>query len=170
VIGAVLGRADRVLMTGCRWIVVGCFAGLFLLLSLGIVQRMLPAVKLSGYDELVELLFIWMTFIGALALWRDGALYRVSAIDRLLPGGARRTLTAVIHLSMLAVALLLAIKGWEFTQLSGETTPFLQADKRYWYVVLPISGALMALYSVAAAWRTLTGAASTTADAGTLIG
>jgi TRAP-type C4-dicarboxylate transport system permease small subunit len=61
-----LRRLDQAVALTCRWTVLACFLGLFLLLSLGIVQRLLPLVKLSGYDELVELLFIWMTFIGSL--------------------------------------------------------------------------------------------------------
>ena len=150
-------RADRAVAQTCRRIVIGCLLGLFLLLSLGIVQRMLPLVKLSGYDELIELLFIWMTFVGSLALWREGALYRVEAIDRLLGLRARRAFAIATHSCMLALALLLAIKGWDFMRESGETTPFLQIDKAYWYAAIPACGALMSFYSTAALWRALRG-------------
>lgn len=167
-IGVTIARLDRAVALACRWIVIGCFAGLFLLLSLGIVQRLAPMIKLSGYDELIELLFVWMTFVGSLALWREGALYRVNAIDRLLRGRGRQALAVLIHLSMLAIAALLAIKGWEFLQISGETTPFLQLNKVYWYAAIPVCGTLMALYSMAALWRALRGDADTTQDGATL--
>jgi TRAP-type C4-dicarboxylate transport system permease small subunit len=152
-----LSRLDRAVVFACRWSVIGCFLGLFILLSLGIVQRMVPQVKLSGYDELIELLFIWMTFIASVALWREGALYRVEAIDRLLGRRARRMLAFVTHLCMLALGLMLTLKGWDFMRQSGETTPFLQMDKAYWYAAIPVCAALMSLYSVAALWRTLRG-------------
>jgi len=154
---AILSRLDRAVAVACRWSVIVCFLGLFLLLSLSIVQRMVPAVKLSGYDELVELLFIWMTFIGSLALWREGTLYRVEAIDRLLGARARQVLAVVTHLAMLALAAIFTIMGRAFMQAAGETTPFLQIDKVYWYAAIPICGALMCIYSIAALWRALNG-------------
>lgn len=38
-IRAALARLDAVVALACRWVVVGCLLGLFVLLSLGIVQR-----------------------------------------------------------------------------------------------------------------------------------
>ena len=154
-IRAVLLRLDRGVALACRWIVIGCFVGLFILLSIGIVQRIVPFFKLPGYDEVIELLFAWMTFVGALALWREGVLYRVDMLERKLSRRGRAALAGLIHLAMLSVALLLAIEGWEFMQMSGETTPFLQIDKIYWYAAIPVCGALMAVYSAVALWRAL---------------
>jgi TRAP-type C4-dicarboxylate transport system permease small subunit len=154
---AIFARLDRAVAVACRWSVIVCFLGLFLLLSLGIIQRMVPQVKLSGYDEVVELLFIWMTFIGSLALWREGTLYRVEAIDRLLGRRARQALAVVTHLAMLALAAVFAVWGWDFMQMAGETTPFLQIDKVYWYAAIPFCGAAMCIYSAAAVWRALNG-------------
>lgn len=167
-IRTVLSRFDRAVALGCRWTVIGCFAGLFLLMWLGILQRVVPTIKLSGYDELIELLFVWMTFIGSVALWREGSLYRVDAIERLLSGRARRALAVVVHLFMLATVAMLALKGLDFALQSGETTPFLQADKTYWYAAIPISGALMSLYSIAALWRTLCGDVETAGESAPL--
>lgn len=167
-IRTVLSRFDRAVALGCRWTVIGCFAGLFLLMWLGILQRVVPTIKLSGYDELIELLFVWMTFVGSVALWREGSLYRVDAIERLLSGRARRALAVVVHLFMLATVAMLALKGLDFALQSGETTPFLQADKTYWYAAIPISGALMSLYSIAALWRTLCGDVETAGESALL--
>ena len=125
--------------------------------TLGILQRMIPWMKVPGYDELIELLFIWMTFIGALALWREGTLYRVYAFERVLQGRARQALAVATHLAMLALAVILSYAGWDFLRQSGETTPFLQIDKAYWYAAIPVCGTLMAVYSIAALWRALRG-------------
>ena len=160
-IPTMLGRLDRAVAFTCRWGVIGCFLGLFALLSLGIVQRMLPMLKISGYDELVELLFIWMTFLGSLALWREGSLYRVEAVDRLLGRRARQALAVATQFAMLALAVLLTVEGWKFMQESGETTPFLQIDKAYWYAAIPVCGALMSLYSLGALRRALRGEVET---------
>jgi TRAP-type C4-dicarboxylate transport system permease small subunit len=154
---SVLLSLDRAVALCCRWLVIGCFVGLFLLLWLGILQRTFPSIKLSGYDELIEFLFVWMTFIGSVALWREGSLYRVDVLERLLSGRARQALAIAIHLVMLATVAMIAYEGLGFALHAGETTPFLQVDKSYWYAAIPISGALMSLYSVAALWRAFRG-------------
>lgn len=156
-IRSALSRIDRFVGVACRWSVIGCFLGLFVLLALGILQRMISWMKVPGYDELIELLFIWMTFIGALALWREGTLYRVDAFERVLQGRARQALAVATHLAMLALAVILSYAGWDFLRQSGETTPFLQIDKAYWYAAIPVCGTLMAVYSIAALWRALRG-------------
>ena len=92
-----------------------------------------------------------------LALWREGALYRVEAIDHLLGRRARQALAVVTHLAMLALAAIFAVKGRDFMLAAGETTPFLQIDKVYWYAAIPVCGALMCIYSVAGLWRALNG-------------
>lgn len=167
-IGTLLATLDRLIARACRLIVIACLLGLFALLAFGIVQRLIPGITIAGYDELIELLFGWMTFVGALALWREGALYRVNMLDLVLPTRARQALAVAIHLAMLSVAAMLAVKGIEFVELSGETTPFLQADKAYWYAAIPVCGALMALYSIAALWRTLRGDLGGDGEIGTL--
>ena len=156
-IGTVLTRLDLAVVRLCRWSVNACFLGLFLLLSLGIIQRMVPFIKLSGYDELIELLFVWMTFVGSVALWREGSLYRVEIIDELLGRRARQLLAVVIQTALLLLAAMLTLKGWDFMLAAGEITPFLQLDKTYWYAAIPVCGALMTIYSVAALWRALCG-------------
>jgi TRAP-type C4-dicarboxylate transport system permease small subunit len=152
-----LARVDRAIAQACRWGVCACFLGLFVLLSLGILQRMLPVFKVPGYDELVELLFIWMTFLGALALWREGTLYRVDLFERMLDATGRRVLESLIHVSMLAIAAILTWAGWDFLRQSGETTPFLQVDKMWWYAAIPVCGTFMCAYSVVALWRAVRG-------------
>lgn len=167
-IRAALARLDAVVAVACRWVVVGCLLGLFVLLSLGIVQRVAPVFKMTGYDELVELLFAWMTFAGSVALWREGALYRVDIADRLLPPRGRRALAVLTHLAMLAIAAMLTLVGWDFVRQSGETTPFLQVAKAWWYAAIPVCGMFMAAYSIAAVWRALRGDLDTVPEAATL--
>jgi TRAP-type C4-dicarboxylate transport system permease small subunit len=167
-IRAALARADAAIALACRWVVVGGLLGLFVLLSLGIVQRIVPLFTMTGYDELVELLFAWLTFAGSVALWREGALYRVDIADRVLGPRARQALAVLTHVAMLAIAVMLTLVGWDFVRQSGETTPFLQIDKAWWYAAIPVCGMLMAAYSVAATWRALRGEPDTVHEAATL--
>lgn len=152
-----LGHLDRLVATACKFAAIACMVALFVLLGLAIVLRLLPLFTIPGYDELVELLFIWLVMLTSLALWREGVLYRVMLFEDLLPAAAKRQVEILINLAMLGFALVLVVYGWDFTQNSGETTPFLRLDKAWFYGAIPACAALMAVYSLVWLWRVATG-------------
>ena len=165
---AALRAADRAIAFICKWGVIGALLGLFFLLLLGVVVRFAPVLPISGYDEIVELLVVWLTMLGALALWREGGLYRVVVIEAATPPRVRRAIAMLHHVLMLGFALVLLVKGLEFVRDAGETTPFLGIDKSYWYLALPVPGAMMAIYSLVHLWRTARGR-ETLAQGGSIV-
>ncbi|MEX2520032.1 MAG: TRAP transporter small permease [Paracoccaceae bacterium] len=144
-----LGALDRLVFLLCKWGVIIGLAALFFLLGANVLTRTFPFITIAGYDEIVELIFAWMTFLGAVALWREGGLYKVALIAQSAPRPLRRTIDLFIRILMMALALVMTLKGAEFALYSGETTPFLRLDKSYWYAAVPVSGALMTIYSIA---------------------
>lgn len=165
---ALLQAADRAVAYACKWGVIGAMLALSALLLLAVIGRFLPFLPISGYDEIVEFLVVWLTMLGALALWREGALYRVVVLEAMAPRIIRKGLALMHHALMLAFALVLVVKGAEFVLDSGETLPFLGIDKAYWYLALPVPGVLMALYSVAGLVRTWRGE-NTLAQGGSIV-
>ena len=154
---SVLRSADRLVASVCKIAALACMLGLFVLLGAAIVLRIVPLFSIAGYDEIVELLFIWLVMLTSLALWREGVLYRVVMLENLLPARARRGLEILINLAMLGFALTLVVYGLEFMEIAGETTPFLRLDKGWWYGAIPGCAALMAIYSLVWLWRVATG-------------
>lgn len=166
---AALRALDHLVGQVCKWGAIACLSGLFVLLLVAVVVRMVPALSFSGYDEIVELLFAWLVFLGALALWREGALYRVTVIEDALPRVARRVVVLFTRALMLMVALVMTVMGHAFMRDAGEITPFLGLDKTYWYVAVPLTGAIMSVYGIAGLWRALRGVEDK-AGSGTIIG
>ena len=148
-------QLDKTVARLLKLTVIACFFGLFLLLAFGIVQRSFPAISVSGYDELIDLLFVWLTFAGTAALWREGSLYRVGAFDKIWSPSLRRLISIAIHVAMLFLLWILVYYGADFGFNSGETTPYLQANKIYWYVAIPLNALLMSVYSFIAILRIL---------------
>jgi TRAP-type C4-dicarboxylate transport system permease small subunit len=146
-------QLDKTIAHLLKWTVIACFFGLFFLLGFGIVQRSFPSISVSGYDELIDLLFVWLTFAGTAALWREGSLYRVGAFDKIWRPGLKRLISIGIHLSMLFLLWILVYFGADFGFNSGETTPYLQVNKIYWYVAIPSTALLMSVYSFVAIFK-----------------
>lgn len=166
---ATLRYLDRSVFIACKYGALACFLALFVLLGLAIILRLVPLFTVPGYDEIVEWLFIWLVMLTSLALWREGSLYRVVMFEDLLPAAGRKVLEIMINLAMLGFAVTLAVYGFDFMQMSGETTPFLRLDKAWWYAAIPVCSAVMALYSIAWLWRVVRGEAALESTA-TLIG
>lgn len=165
----VLKRLDQAVFLACKYGALACFLALFLLLGLAIILRLVPLFIIAGYDEIVEWLFIWLVMLTSLALWREGSLYRVVLFEDMLPPAGRKLVEIVINLAMLAFATTMAVYGFDFMQISGETTPFLRLDKAWWYAAIPVCSGLMALYSLVWLWRVIRGEATLESTA-TLIG
>lgn len=165
---AVLKAADRFIAQFCKYAAIACFLGLFFLLGAAIILRLVPMITIQGYDEIVELLFIWIVMLAGLALWREGSLYRVGMLEDMLPPRGKYVLELLINLCMLVFALILVIYGFEFMQIAGETTPFLRLDKGWWYAAIPVCGSLMVVYSLVWLWRVATGRAALDSGANVL--
>lgn len=125
------------------------------LLTFGILVRAFPALSVAGYDEIVELLVAWMTFLGAALIWREGSLYRVDVLVGRFPPTPAWVVTLFVRLAMLLFAAVLTVQGWRVAVLSAETTPFLRFPKSLSYASMPVAGLLMTVYAMAGLWQTL---------------
>jgi TRAP-type C4-dicarboxylate transport system permease small subunit len=146
---------DNVVDKFLRWSVIGCVAGCLFFLAIGVIGRTF-GFNISSYPEFIEILFAWSTFLGAALLWRERALLRVDFVQHMLPAGPSWVLKVVIEIGMLIFAALMVYYGWDFATSIKEYTPFLQADRVYWYLSIPVSAAIMAGYSIAALYELLT--------------
>jgi TRAP-type C4-dicarboxylate transport system permease small subunit len=144
----ILLALDRAILAAIRWGAIASLLFILGLLSLGVFVRAVPIFSMSGYDEIIELLMAWLTFLGAAALWRQGTLFRVELLELMLPPAGARWTTRIVKLIMLAFALIFTIQGWDFTSGALETVPFLAVSKQGWYAAMPVAGLLMTIYAV----------------------
>jgi TRAP-type C4-dicarboxylate transport system permease small subunit len=79
----------------------------------------------------------------------------VGAFDKIWSPALRRLISIAIHVAMLFLLWILVYYGADFGFNSGETTPYLQANKIYWYVAIPLNALLMSVYSIVAILRIL---------------
>jgi TRAP-type C4-dicarboxylate transport system permease small subunit len=132
-----------------RGICIVCLAVLLLLLSGNVIFRFIPIISMGWFDEVVELLFAWLVFMGAAALWRDNSHFRVewfyTKFENRMAGDIIGLLVEALSLFFLAV---MTVQGFRITLLANDWTPILKLPKRLLYVEIPIAGSLMMIYSV----------------------
>jgi TRAP-type C4-dicarboxylate transport system permease small subunit len=132
-----------------RGICILCLVVLLLLLTGNVIFRFIAIFSMGWYDEIVELLFAWLVFVGAAALWRDNSHFRVQWFyDKFKNRPAGNIIGLVVELLCLFFLMVMAWQGLRITLLANDWTPILKFPKRLMYVVIPLAGGLMIIYSI----------------------
>lgn len=153
---SLLARADHAFGLLLRAFVIAVIAAILVLITLGVVARIVPVFSMSGYDEIIEWLVAWMTFAGAVALWREGSLFSIDIVASFSSGWVTKVINIAARLLMLLFAVVFAWKGYEFTAGTMETMPFLFISKMPWYAAMPVCGAFMVIYGLIGLYRAVT--------------
>ncbi|MCT7374709.1 TRAP transporter small permease [Chelativorans salis] len=127
-----------------------CLAALFAVLFVNVVSRTFVLWSLPWFDEVVEVLFAWMVFIGAAALWREKEHFRVDWLETALGEGTRRDVLRVL-LGLLSLAFfgLMVWTGLDLTLRSRAVTPILNIPVAFLYASIPLASFIMFIYSAA---------------------
>jgi len=132
-----------------RWLEYLCAVLLIVIVVViftNVIARYFFNAPLRGSDELSQYVFLWLSYLGALAALIRGRHYSFPNLVEMLPripGAVVKTLSDIIVLLMLFV---LVWFGWQLVdRLSFQTSPALGLPVYYAYVALPLTAALMAV-------------------------
>ncbi len=145
----ILKKIDRVLELILKWGSSICLVGLLILVSAVVFVRFVPIVSMGWTDEIVEFAFAWMVFLCSAELWRKRTHFRVEVITDWL-GGSKAGRVLEIFLSLIALLFLLVFtyEGALLAMKATDRSPIFELPKTLWYMVIPISGAIMIGYTI----------------------
>jgi TRAP-type C4-dicarboxylate transport system permease small subunit len=144
-----LSLLDRTLESTMRGICIVCLSFLLLLLAANVFFRFVTILSMGWFDEIVELLFAWLVFVGAAALWRENSHFRVDWIYAKFENRrAGDIIGLLVELLCLFFMIVMTWEGLRITLLANDWTPILKFPKRLMYVDIPIAGSLMIIYSI----------------------
>ena len=111
----------------------------------------LPSVRFFWVEEIGEYALAWLTFIGAAIGIRRGTHFAVHLVTDRLPPRLRRAIIAGHYVLLVGFGGLLAIYGWEVSELNSQSySPALDLNLRWLYLSAVVGGLLILVYSLAA--------------------
>ncbi len=147
---AVFDAIDAVFLFIFKWISVTLFVLLTLIITANVFVRYVPVMSLHWLDEIVELSFAWMVFFGSAAVWiLKGHFSAGDWIGKLLKNPRARAAYRLI-VDLIAFAFI-AVFFWYSLKLFNramEVTAVFGFPKKIIYVCMPVSSAVMGLYSL----------------------
>lgn len=110
-------------------------------------------------EELARLLFVWLTFLGGAFLFGERGHIAVDFLARRLPGSSQRYAQAFVQVMVLAFALVGMVWGGIVASSNAwnQNLTALPFTIGWIYIVIPISGVLIALFAVSDLVGVLTG-------------
>jgi TRAP-type C4-dicarboxylate transport system permease small subunit len=134
-----------------EWWAVCLLAGLALIVCLGVFFRYVLNSSLAWYDEFASYMLVWLTFYGTVvADYRRRHIGFELVVDKLAPA-ARKLVDVAAELAVLGFQVVLFYYGWVLMGRMGDETAISLPWVRVSWItsVLPITGALLLLISVA---------------------
>jgi len=142
-------RIDQFIAVFLRRGSIAMMVALVAFVAAGVVVRFLPFASMGWADEIIELAFAWLVFLGAAALWRDRTHFRVDLLPTRL-GNSKAGLRLEIGLALLALGFFLVFTyqgGW-VSYKATDRSPILELPRYLWYGVMPLAGAIIVGYTI----------------------
>jgi TRAP-type C4-dicarboxylate transport system permease small subunit len=141
---------DKAVLATLKGITITSFVLLTLLISANVFVRFFPVASLHWFDEIIELLYAYLVFYGAAALWISREHFGVGDwIEKRMKGMKMRYVyKLMIELLVMGFALIFFYYSLQLTLLARDVTNVFAIPKRVLYSCLPISGFIMIIYSL----------------------
>ncbi len=151
--GTIMGllrSVDKVILKLLKALTIVSFVILTILISANVFVRIFPIVSLHWFDEIIELLYAYLVFYGASALWITREHFGVGDwIEKRIRNIRMRHLyRLIIELLVLCFAVIFLYYSVKLTILARDVTNVFAIPKRILYSCLPASGFVMLIYSI----------------------
>ena len=145
-----LKRIDRIVLKALMAVTITLFFFLTILISANVFVRFFPVVSLHWSDEITQLLHAYLVFYVDATLWITHDHFGVGdwIEKRIRNVRARSAYKIIIELLVLCFVVIFFYYSLRLTILARDVTNVFAIPKRVLYSCLPISGAIMLLYSI----------------------
>ena len=142
---------DKVVLQALKALTMVCFIALTILVSANVFVRFFPVASLHWFDEIIELLYAYLIFYGAAALWITREHFSVGDwIGKrvIKDASSRNVYRLVVEVLTLLFVLIFFYYSFRLTVMARDVTNVFAMPKRILYSCMPIAGAVMVVYSL----------------------
>lgn len=154
-----LRKLNNALVAALQVILVVVFSVLVVDVIWGVASRYIFGSQASWSEELARLLMVWLALLGAALAAREERHLGLDVIVRSWPVEVQRLGRMFVYLVIIAFSAgIMAWGGWQLVNqrfASGQTLPALGVAKAWFYLALPVSGALITLFMIESFWAAL---------------
>jgi TRAP-type C4-dicarboxylate transport system permease small subunit len=153
---------DSALVAVLKWLTIGLTLAITLIIVADVFLRYVPLTTLTWKEEVIELCFAGLVFFGAAAVWMAKGHFSVGDFltKRIKGERAQSGYQLLLELAVLTFAVLFFKYSLDLVRRAHEVTSVLNIPKKYIYLCMPISSAIMILYSLVFVARAAIGVAS----------
>lgn len=149
-INDIFKKIDSIIISILKTITIICITLIACMVLGNIIVRHFPIISLHWFDEIVELLYAYLVFYGAAALWAHREHFKVGdwmskwiKNEKLI-----QIYKIILEILILSFALIFFYFSYQLTIRSVEVTNAFQLPKKILYSCMPISGLIMVMYSI----------------------
>ena len=142
---------DKVILQAFKALTMACFVALTVLVSANVFVRFFPVASLHWFDEIIELLYAYLVFYGAAALWITREHFSVGDWigGRIIKNArGRHFYRLVLEVLVLVFSLVFFFSSFRLTAMAQDVTNVFAIPKRILYACMPVAGAVMVVYSI----------------------
>lgn len=134
------------ILSSVAWLLLG----LEIIVVFAQIVIRLSRIQFVGISEISSLLFIWITFLGSTIALKEGLHISITTLETFMSATLKRICSSFSLIASFAFSLILTTKGFEVTKVAMlQTSPGLGISFGWFYGVIPVSGMIMAIHSLA---------------------
>ncbi|MBW1698128.1 MAG: TRAP transporter small permease [Deltaproteobacteria bacterium] len=132
-----------------KWVMLVMTICIFIIILFTVFTRYIFDFVTSWSEEVPRYLLVWIGFLGAALAVQQKEHIGFDFIFNLLPATGRKILALVLNLGIFIIGLIMLVYGIDFVkQFGGDWMESIPFTNIWFYISLPVSGALIILYVV----------------------
>lgn len=141
-------RVWRAIDTVFEILCILCLIATLLIVLWQVLSRELLSNSPSWSEESARILLVWLGFLGAVVGFREGAHIAVTFLVDRFPAILQSVIARVVQVLLLGFGLFLVVQGSRFVvDAQHATLPGTGLPRSVSYLVMPVAGAMLILYT-----------------------
>ena len=132
-----------------RYVILVMTSCIFIIVLFTVFSRYLFNYVASWSEEVPRYLLVWIGFLGAALAVRQNEHIGFDYIFNKLPPTGQKILALLLNLGIVIIGLIMLVYGIDFVkQFGGDWMESIPFTNIWFYISLPVSGALILLYII----------------------